>query len=99
MARLIIPDQYRSSLDIVATQKAIKGIKDVFQTNLAQALNLKRVSAPLFVTHKSGLNDNLNGIEHPVSFAMHSHTELGTVEIVQSLAKWKRLALHRYNFA
>lgn len=99
MARLIIPDQYRSSLDIVATQKAIKGIKDVFQTNLAQALNLKRVSAPLFVTHNSGLNDNLNGIEHPVSFTMHSHTELGTVEIVQSLAKWKRLALHRYNFA
>lgn len=98
MGKLIIPDRYRSNLDIVATQKAIKGIKDFFQTHLAQSLNLKRVSAPLFVTHNSGLNDNLNGIEHPVSFDMHSHMELGPVEIVQSLAKWKRMALHRYDF-
>lgn len=99
MGKLIIPDRYRSSLDIVATQRAIKGIKDYFQINLAQALNLKRVSAPLFVTHNSGLNDNLNGIEHPVAFDMHAHKELGPIEIVQSLAKWKRMALHRYEFA
>ena len=99
MGHLIIPEDYRSNLDIVATQRAIKGIKDFFQTHLAQALNLKRVSAPLFVQRSSGLNDTLSGVEQPVSFDLHRHRELGPIEIVQSLAKWKRLALYRYGFA
>lgn len=98
MGKLIIPDHYQSELNIVETQRAIKSLKDFFQQNLAQALNLKRVSAPLFVPKKSGLNDTLSGVELPVSFDMHAHTELGPIEIVQSLAKWKRLALKRYGF-
>lgn len=98
MGKLIIPDRYRSTLDIVATQRAIKNLKDFFQQNLAQALNLKRVSAPLFVPRNSGLNDTLSGSEQPVSFYLHEHMELGPIEIVQSLAKWKRMALYRYGF-
>lgn len=86
---------YKSKLDLIETEVAIKKVKDFFQINLAKELDLLRVSAPLFVTPKSGLNDNLNGVERPVSF----DTKDGeNVEIVHSLAKWKRMALYRYNF-
>ncbi|MBR1523346.1 MAG: aspartate--ammonia ligase [Lachnospiraceae bacterium] len=92
-----IPQNYRSALDIRETQIGIKDVKDHFERSLAKHLNLTRVSAPLFVTPESGLNDNLNGVERPVSFDV---LETGaTVEIVQSLAKWKRLALGKYGFA
>ncbi len=92
-----IPQDYRSALDIRETQIGIKEVKDHFERSLAKHLNLTRVSAPLFVTPESGLNDNLNGVERPVSFDV---LETGaTVEIVQSLAKWKRLALGKYGFA
>ncbi len=89
-------EKYRSALDIKETQVAIKEVKDHFERSLAKHLNLTRVSAPLFVTPESGLNDNLNGVERPVSFDV---LETGAVvEIVQSLAKWKRLALEKYGF-
>lgn len=97
MTNLIIPENYQSSLDIVQTQRAIKEIKNFFQESLSIALNLSRVSAPLFVTKRSGLNDNLNGIERPVSFSTLESPEEG-IEIVQSLAKWKRMALKNYGF-
>ncbi|MCR2042511.1 aspartate--ammonia ligase [Anaerosalibacter massiliensis] len=83
-------------LDIRETQIAIKKLKDFFEENLSERLNLTRVSAPLFVKPKTGLNDNLNGIEKPVSFTMRKYNE--ELEIVQSLAKWKRFALRRYGF-
>lgn len=95
MQNLIIPKDYKSSLDVVATQLAIKNIKDFFQKSLAYALNLKRVSAPLFVETASGYNDNLTGSERPVSFETTDGSQL---EIVQSLAKWKRAALKEYGF-
>ena len=96
MSKLFIPENYKSSLDVYKTQKAISFIKQTFQENLSQALNLKRVSAPLFVTEASGLNDNLNGTERPVSFDVPAIGE--SVQVVHSLAKWKRLALHEYHF-
>ena len=96
MSKLIIPKGYASPLDVYDTQKAISFIKNTFQTRLAAALNLKRVSAPLFVTESSGLNDNLNGTERPVSFDIPDVGEKG--QVVHSLAKWKRLALKRYRF-
>lgn len=83
-------------MDILNREIAIKTIKDSFERNLADALNLTRVSAPLFVSANSGLNDNLNGVERPVSFDIKDIGE--NVEIVHSLAKWKRLALKRYGF-
>ena len=87
---------YKSILDIKETQRAIKSCKDFFERELASALNLVRVSAPLFVTPESGLNDTLNGIERPVEFDL---LETGkNVQIVQSLAKWKRYALGKYEF-
>lgn len=87
---------YHSILDIKTTQRAIKSCKDYFERELAKALNLVRVSAPLFVTPESGLNDRLNGIERPVQFDL---LETGReVQIVQSLAKWKRYALGKYGF-
>lgn len=89
--------EYKSILDLYETQIAIKLVKDSFQTNLAKALNLKRVTAPLFVIPETGLNDNLNGYERPVSFDIKDVGK--NVEIVQSLAKWKRYALKKYNFA
>ena len=92
----VIPSGYRSLLTQRQTQIAIKKVKDFFQQNLAVELNLTRVSAPLFVDSKSGLNDNLNGTERPVSFDLLSGAQL---EIVHSLAKWKRLALKRYHFS
>ena len=94
---LQIPEGYRSALDVLETQKAIAEVRSVFQTNLASALNLRRISAPMFVRPESGLNDNLNGVERPVSFDIPSAG--CTVEVVHSLAKWKRLALKRYGFA
>ena len=93
-----IPEGYRSELGVRETEKAIKEIKDYFQESLAHKLNLQRVSAPLFVDRESGLNDNLNGIERPVSFDIGEDRNGHTYEIVQSLAKWKRLALKRYGF-
>ena len=96
MNSLFIPQGYRPVLDVYRTQKAIAFIKQTFQARLADALNLKRVSAPLFVTESSGLNDNLNGFERPVSFDIPAVGEEG--QVVHSLAKWKRLALKEYNF-
>lgn len=92
---LMIPKDYKSLLDIRQTEVAIKKVKDFFERDLAIGLNLTRVSAPLFVSPESGLNDNLNGTERPVSFDTHSSGEL---EIVHSLAKWKRVALKSYGF-
>ncbi len=94
---LIIPEGYRSKLDICQTEIAIKSIKDFFERSLADKLNLTRVSAPLYVMSNLGLNDNLNGIERPVVFDVKSLNNKN-VEIVHSLAKWKRVALKRYDF-
>ena len=91
-----IPEGYRSLLSIYDTQKAISLLKRIFADNLGAKLDLYRVSAPLFVVQDSGLNDNLNGYERPVSFdILHAEAK---AEVVQSLAKWKRLALKRYGF-
>ena len=95
MNRLLIPKNYSSALDHMETQRAIKKIKDFFQQELAYGLNLRRVSAPLFVLPESGLNDNLSGVERTVSFSLKDMGERD-VEIVQSLAKWKRMALGKY---
>ncbi len=93
---LFVPEEYDHPLDIRETEHAIKYIKDYFEKNLALKLKLTRVSAPLFVRTKTGLNDNLNGVERPVSFDIKN--DLDHVEIVHSLAKWKRSALKRYGF-
>lgn len=87
---------YCSKLDLMETEVAIKLVKDFFERSLAKNLDLTRVSAPLFVTPESGLNDDLNGTERPVSFDVKSRE---TAVIVHSLAKWKRMALHKYGFA
>lgn len=87
---------YQSPLGILETEIAIKQVKDIFERKLSEALNLTRVSAPLFVRPETGLNDNLNGTERPVSFDVKSIGQ--HAEIVHSLAKWKRMALHRYGF-
>ncbi len=92
-----IPSDYKSPLSIRETEEAIKTVKDFFERALAVNLNLTRVSAPLFVPPETGLNDNLNGVERPVSFGIREQDE-HTVEIVHSLAKWKRHALKRYGF-
>lgn len=97
MGQIIIPEGYTPLLNLKETQIAIKRVKDFFQRELAAELNLKRVSAPLFVSPESGLNDNLNGVERPVSFGVKEQGDK-PFEIVHSLAKWKRLALKRYNF-
>ncbi|WP_151409160.1 aspartate--ammonia ligase [Anaerococcus sp. Marseille-P9784] len=97
MTRIKIPNGYKSDKDLYTTQLLIKEIKDYFQINLANNLNLKRVSAPLFVSHNSGLNDNLNGYEGPVIFDLPNANNQ-ELEIVHSLAKWKRYALKNYNF-
>ena len=97
MNRIYIPEGYRPVLDAYDTQRAIAYIKQTFQEEFSAALNLKRVSAPLFVTEESGLNDNLNGYERPVSFDVPA---VGAdAQVVHSLAKWKRLALKRYRFS
>lgn len=98
MDRLIIPKEYHSELNLHDTQIAIKTVKDFFQNLLAQRLDLSRVSAPLFVDPLSGLNDNLNGIERPVTFDIKEQSGRNA-EVVQSLAKWKRYALKKYGFA
>ena len=93
----IVPTGYQSALSIRETEVAIKKLKDYFQIHLAQALNLTRVSAPLFIVPESGLNDNLSGTETAVSFTAPYMID-SSLEIVHSLAKWKRMALHRYGF-
>ncbi len=97
MSKIVIPDGYKPALNLKETQIAIKTVKDFFQQQLVAELNLHRVSAPLFVTPESGLNDNLNGVERPVSFGIKEQDDRH-VEIVHSLAKWKRMALGRYGF-
>ena len=94
---MYIPNGYKPLLDTYDTQRAIEYVKTAFQSEFSSALNLKRVSAPLFVTEESGLNDNLNGYERPVSFDIPAVSS--SAQIVHSLAKWKRLALKRYDFA
>lgn len=94
--KLIIPEGYKPVLNLKETEIAIKTIKDFFERKLAEKLNLLRVSAPLFVRTKTGLNDNLSGIERPVVFDMKN--DKYNLEIVHSLAKWKRMALKRYKF-
>lgn len=98
MSKIIIPEGYQAKLDLIETEKAIKLIKDTFQIELAKKLKLTRVSAPLFLLKNTGLNDNLNGIESPVSFTSHELNDTDEIEIIHSLAKWKRDALHRYHF-
>ncbi len=95
MSKLIKPKNYAPVIPPMETQRAIKKIKDYFQQELAYGLNLRRVSAPLFVAPETGLNDNLNGVERRVSFTILDMDEK-QVEIVQSLAKWKRMALGKY---
>jgi len=96
MSKLVLPKAYRSHLTLYETQTAIRFIQRNFENYLSAALNLQRVSAPLFVEPQSGLNDDLNGIERPVEFHVQ---ELGsTAQIVHSLAKWKRMALRQYGF-
>jgi len=91
-----LPQNYKSFLDLRHTEEAIKYVKDSFQVELVGALNLARVSAPLFVSRKTGINDYLNGVEIPVHFKIQQTGEIG--EVVQSLAKWKRQALGHYGF-
>lgn len=95
MSKLFIPKDYTPVIDYMESQRAIKKIKDFFQQELAYGLSLRRVSAPLFVTPQSGLNDNLNGIERTVDFTVKDMNE-ADIQIVQSLAKWKRMALGKY---
>ncbi|MGO5052436.1 aspartate--ammonia ligase [Lachnospiraceae bacterium LCP25S3_G4] len=96
MSKLTTPKDYKSVLSVYETQKAIGTFKKTFEQNLGDALNLRRVSAPLFVTPSSGLNDDLNGVERPVQFDMkETQTD---AQIVHSLAKWKRMALYKYHF-
>ena len=92
----IIPEHYQPALGLYETQKAIGLIKNIFQVKLCAALHLKRVTAPLFVDPATGLNDDLNGVERPVSFDVPAVGK--DAQVVHSLAKWKRLALHDYNF-
>ena len=94
---LVLPERYSPLLGRREVESAIKDIKDFFQAQLADALNLTRVTAPLFVRAGTGINDDLNGIERPVSFQVKGDKD-ADVEMVQSLAKWKRLALARYGF-
>ena len=94
---LIIPKNYDPVLSVKQTQEAIKYIRDTFQKEFGKEMNLERVSAPLFVSKSSGLNDNLNGIERPVAFDIKA-VPGEDYEVVQSLAKWKRMALHEYGF-
>lgn len=94
---LIIPENYDPVLSLRETQEAIKYVRDTFQKEIGRALHLSRISAPLFVEKKSGLNDNLNGIEQPVSFNIVELSD-DPIEVVHSLAKWKRIALKKYGF-
>lgn len=98
MEKFIIPENYTPALNLHDTQVGIKTVKDFFQKTVSEKLNLLRVSAPLFVDPASGLNDNLNGVERPVSFDILENPQQNA-EIVHSLAKWKRYALKKYGFA
>ena len=98
MEKTIIPQNYHSELNLHDTQIAIKTVKDFFQSLIAERLHLARVSAPLFVDPESGLNDNLNGVERPVTFDIKEQNGR-EAEVVQSLAKWKRYALKKYGFS
>lgn len=95
MSKLMLPKSYKSTLDIQRTELGIKLIKDFFEQNLSTELKLHRVTAPLFVRKGLGLNDDLNGTEKPVSFRVHALGD-AEVEVVHSLAKWKRMALAEY---
>lgn len=97
MSKVFIPDGYKSSLGRYDTQAAIEFIKSTFVRHFTNALNLRRVSAPLFVSESSGLNDNLNGVERPVSFDIPD-ADNAQAQVVHSLAKWKRMALKKYDF-
>ena len=97
MAKTVIPEGYAPSLNLYDTQKAIGLLNRLFEDTLAGALNLRRVSAPLFVEASSGLNDDLNGVERPVSFDVPFAAK--DAQVVHSLAKWKRMALYRYHFS
>ena len=94
---LVIPKNYDPHLTVRETQEAIKYIRDTFQKEFGKEMNLERISAPLFVEKSSGLNDNLNGVERPVQFDMAAVPQ-ETIEVVHSLAKWKRMALYEYKF-
>ena len=94
---LIIPASYDPKLSVRQTQEAIRYIRETFQDEFGKELNLSRLSAPMFVPSATGLNDNLNGVETPVSFSMQDMPET-SIEIVHSLAKWKRVALKRFDF-
>ncbi|MGI5898622.1 MAG: aspartate--ammonia ligase [Christensenellales bacterium] len=96
ISKTYIPENYRPRLSLRETERAIKLVKDGFERNLAEKLNLERISAPLFILPASGLNDNLSGVERPVDFDIPCLKD--TAEIIHSLAKWKRMALHRYGF-
>ncbi len=98
MAELILNPNYQSMLDLRETERGIKFIKDYFQNHLADELKLQRVSAPLFVRKGSGVNDDLNGVERKVTFAVKADNE-SPAEVVFSLAKWKRMALADYGFS
>lgn len=98
MSRMVIPKNYKPHLSLIETEVAIKMIKDTFERRLAEQLRLTRVSAPLFLLKNTGLNDNLSGIEKPVSFTSFELNHDDEIEIIHSLAKWKRDALHRYGF-
>lgn len=97
MKGLQIPQNYKTTMSLRETQKAIKLIKDTFQSALSQALNLDRITAPIIVTQESGINDDLNGVERKVDFTVKEMNER-KCEVVQSLAKWKRMALYRYEY-
>lgn len=94
--QMIYPKDYKSKLPQRETQKAIKTVKDTFQKELSSALNLDRITAPIMVTKASGINDDLNGVERKVHFTMKNVE--GVAEVVQSLAKWKRMALFKYDY-
>lgn len=98
MSGIYVPEGYKSPMTIRETEVAIKEVKDYFERILAKELNLTRVSAPLFVRPETGLNDNLNGVERPVSFGIKEQGD-ANAEIVHSLAKWKRMALRNYGFS
>jgi len=93
---LVIPERYETNLGVIETQQAIKDLKDFFENRLGEMLKLTRVSSPLFVLPETGTNDNLNGVEKPVSFQVPYLRK--DAEIVHSLAKWKRMALKKYGF-
>lgn len=98
MSKIIIPHDYNSPINLIDTEIAIKIIKDTFEQELAKNLNLIRISAPLFILKNTGLNDNLSGNEEPVSFTSDELNKNDEIEIIHSLAKWKRDALYRYKF-